>query len=110
MAPQHVFCASLICAPMTHVAAGRTTSASASAQVRKRRVRLGDRTIERIHGGRSRPSMSNAVRVASVRHLALVVLVGLLTANFSGAIELFVTEPCTIDESSSGADGQCPPT
>jgi hypothetical protein len=46
----------------------------------------------------------------SVRRLALALLVGLLTANFSGALEVLVPEPCTVDEASSTADGRCPPT
>ena len=46
----------------------------------------------------------------SVRRFAFVLLVGLLTANFSGAIVLLVPEPCTANEASSTADGRCPPT
>jgi hypothetical protein len=46
----------------------------------------------------------------SVRRFALVLLVGLLTANFSGALEIVVPEPCTVDEASNPADGRCPPT
>jgi hypothetical protein len=32
----------------------------------------------------------------AMRRFALVMLVGLLTANFSGATEIFVDEPCSI--------------
>lgn len=46
----------------------------------------------------------------SVRRFALVLLVGLLTANFSGIVEVFVTEPCAANETSSAPDGRCPPT
>ena len=34
----------------------------------------------------------------------------LLTASFSGALELFVPEPCAATETSSAPDGACPPT
>jgi hypothetical protein len=43
--------------------------------------------------------------------LALVFLIGLLSANLSGVLEFAIDEPCVWSEQASGAaDGACPPT
>ena len=42
--------------------------------------------------------------------LALLLLVGVLTANLSGLLEFAVSEPCVSESASAPSDNACPPT
>ena len=58
---------------------------------------------------KQQPASSGPARISVVRHLALTLLVGILSLSATGVARLIIGEPCTSFTLSAEDDGDCPP-